>query len=216
MLTYRINLALKRAEAGELAARRNFYVSDMNRAQQAIKDGDLFRASPAFGLSSANQSRHVHSPPATPGRSKGFGNGAISGNNLKAINSPFSATTLTESLLSVCCRMERRRFRPATTKQCDSGTLNQDAQSVVLEHDDGVTGAACSPDGRWLATGTFSKFERCPLRLWDLATRQAITLTTNFWLRSTLVFSPDSQLLAVVDLSSRNSSLEHRHPSGGD
>jgi WD40 repeat protein len=71
----------------------------------------------------------------------------------------------------------------------------------LLPHDDGVTGAACSPDGRWLATGTYSKLNRCPLRLWDLATRQSIpVLTTNFWLRDTIVFSPDSKLLAFVDM----------------
>src|SRR3989454_3108264 len=45
---YRINQArkaeLKRAEAGELLARRNQYASDMNLAHQAVKDGDFSRA----------------------------------------------------------------------------------------------------------------------------------------------------------------------------
>src|SRR5438132_5374246 len=35
---------LKRAEAGELMARRNQYASDMNLAHQAVNEGDLFRA----------------------------------------------------------------------------------------------------------------------------------------------------------------------------
>src|SRR5262249_20034075 len=44
VLTYRINQALKRAEAGELMARRNQYASDMNLAHEAVKDDDMFRA----------------------------------------------------------------------------------------------------------------------------------------------------------------------------
>jgi WD40 repeat protein len=63
-----------------------------------------------------------------------------------------------------------------------------------------VTVAASSPDGRWLATGTQADREEGPLRLWNLATREAVILTPNFWLRpNSIVFSPDSQLLAFVD-----------------
>ena len=67
-------------------------------------------------------------------------------------------------------------------------------------HDYPVTTAACSPDGRWLATSTQTQTENGPLRLWDLNRRVAAVLTTNFWLRpNSTVFSPDSQLLAFVD-----------------
>jgi len=41
---YRINKALRRAEAGELLARQKQYASDMNLAHQAIIGGDFFRA----------------------------------------------------------------------------------------------------------------------------------------------------------------------------
>src|SRR5207244_2041837 len=44
VLTYRINLALKRAEAGELKARQNQYATDMFRAHAALTEGDFFTA----------------------------------------------------------------------------------------------------------------------------------------------------------------------------
>jgi WD40 repeat protein len=51
-----------------------------------------------------------------------------------------------------------------------------------------------------MATGTRTKSNLGPLRLWDLTTRQEVAvLATNFWLRSTIVFSPDSKLLVFLD-----------------
>ncbi len=78
--------------------------------------------------------------------------------------------------------------------------LESRQQIGLLPHEYGVSGAACSPDGRWLATGSARGDVAGPLRLWDLATQQEVTvLTTNFWLRPTIVFSPNSELLAFVD-----------------
>jgi WD40 repeat protein len=73
-------------------------------------------------------------------------------------------------------------------------------QVAVLPHTVNVTGAVCSPDGRWMATSTEER--KNPLLLWDLATQQPTQgLLTNFWLRpNTLAFSPDSKLLAFADV----------------
>src|SRR2546428_9940001 len=37
-----------------------------------------------------------------------------------------------------------------------------------------------------------------PFRLWDLATRHATVLASNFWIRPSIVCAPDSQLLAFA------------------
>src|SRR5207249_11991420 len=56
---------------------------------------------------------------------------------------------------------------------------------------------------RWLADSVKDQTQLGSLRLWDLATREAVELTTNFWFRpNSTVFSPDSQLLAFVDVYS--------------
>ncbi|HEU4391800.1 MAG TPA: WD40 repeat domain-containing protein, partial [Blastocatellia bacterium] len=66
-----------------------------------------------------------------------------------------------------------------------------------LPHSEKVTGAAASPDGRWLATTTGKFDEKQPVLLWNLATRKVAALTTNFSLRSrSIAFSPESQWLA--------------------
>src|SRR5262249_30814778 len=76
-------------------------------------------------------------------------------------------------------------------------------QIGLLAHDLPVTAVASSPDDRWMVTSCDSgTHQNDPLRLWDLAARrEAALLTTNFWIRpKSVLFSPDSQLLAFADM----------------
>ena len=69
----------------------------------------------------------------------------------------------------------------------------------TLPHSAIITGAAASTAGRWLATVTGGGYEGQPVRLGDLATQKiAATLTTEFALDGSIVFSPDSQWLAFA------------------
>src|SRR6185436_2294399 len=78
--------------------------------------------------------------------------------------------------------------------------LESRRQVGLLPHLEGVSGAAASSDGRWLATATSKYAEGQPVLLWDLATQKiAATLTTNFWLRpGSITFSPDNKWLAFA------------------
>src|SRR5262249_44543241 len=75
-------------------------------------------------------------------------------------------------------------------------------QIGVLAHDYPVTAVDCSPDGRWMATSSDSGTFDDPVRLWDLESRRpAALLSTNLWIRpKSVLFSPDSQLLAFADM----------------
>jgi WD40 repeat protein len=218
---YRINQAReaetvqrKRAEAEGLTARRDLYASDMNLAQQALNGGDLFRAlqkldaqRPGFGVPAL-------AAPATkgaggePDRLKAGLQTDLRGWEWRYLwkqcqgeqlfilgthSGGASAVGLLPDGITV--------FSAGWDNTVRLWDLESRRQVGLLPHAGPVTGAACSPDGHWLVTGTYTKNIKNPLRLWDLATRrEAAVLATNFWLRPTLVFSPDSKLLAFADI----------------
>ena len=70
--------------------------------------------------------------------------------------------------------------------------------------DSPVTVAACSPDGRWMVTGTQDQINKGSLRVWNLQNRREHTiLATNLWFApNSTIFSPDSQWIASVDIGS--------------
>ncbi len=61
---------------------------------------------------------------------------------------------------------------------------------AFLAHEDGVTSAACSPDGQTLATGGYD----CRVRLWDVGTWQEKQALPDHR-RGEVAFSPDGRLL---------------------
>ena len=84
----------------------------------------------------------------------------------------------------------------------------------TLPHSAIITGAAASSAGRWLATVTGGGYEGQPVRLGDLATQKiAATLTTEFALDGSIVFSPDSQWLAFATTLK---GIRIRNPPGDD
>jgi WD40 repeat protein len=203
----------ERAEQESLKARRFAYASDMNLAHQAVDDGDLFRA---FQL--LDRHRPTFGVPALAGSPPKRADGET--DRLKAGLQTDLRGWEWRYLWQQCQGDQRfilgyhsngvtavgflpdgkAAFSAGNDKVVRLWDLESRQQIGLLKHEYGVSGAACSPDGRWLATGTESEHVKGPLRLWNLATREATVLTTHFWLRPTLVLSPDSELLAFVDL----------------
>jgi len=221
---YRIDQALNRSEAGELMARRNQYASDMNLAHQAVNAGDLFRAlqlldrhRPSFGVPTSAGSASK-SADRDPDRLKARLQTDLRGWEWRYLWKQCQGDQLfilghhSNGVTAVGVLPDGKTVYSAGI---DGAVRLWDVQSKrqtgLLQHDSPVTGAACSPDGRWLATGTETKIEAGPgvavapesqLRLWNSATwTEVAVLTTNFWLRPTIVFSPDSELLAFADFS---------------
>jgi WD40 repeat protein/serine/threonine protein kinase len=172
---YRINHARK-------TARQNQYASDMFRAHQAINEGDLFSA---LRLLNRNQMdlrgwewRYLWQQ--------------CQGEQLFILGHHSNGVTAVGVLPD-----GKIAYSAGKDKAVRLWNLESKEQIGLLPHDDAVAGAACSPDGRWLATATASD-SKGALRLWDLATRKAVVLTTNIWLRPSIAFSPDSNLLAFA------------------
>jgi serine/threonine protein kinase/WD40 repeat protein len=188
---YRINTALHRAEAGELNARQNQYAADMNDAYQSILGGDLFRAVQLLRRNRPENKSDLRGwewrylwqqAQGEPDTILGFHtNGVTAAGFLPGGKTAFSAG-----------KDNSVRFWDLASKK----------QTGFLPHESRVTGCAASPDGRWMATTSETLADSPgPLRLWDLQSRQSEILTTNFWLRpNSTIFSPDSKLLAFVNL----------------
>jgi WD40 repeat protein/serine/threonine protein kinase len=200
-LTYRINQALKRAEAGELAARHNQYASDMFRAHQELDQGDLFSV---WQLLDRNRPAQIPSPKEIQSQSSVD----LRGWEWRYLWQQCQG----EELFILGYHTNGARtvgFLPDGKTVYSAGKDNavrlwnlESRQPIgLLAHEYPVTGVDCSPDGHWMVTSSDSgATENDPLILWDLATRRkAAVLTTNFWLRpKSVLFSPDSQLLAFV------------------
>ncbi|MHB8522283.1 MAG: WD40 repeat domain-containing serine/threonine protein kinase [Limisphaerales bacterium] len=212
----------QRAAAEALRARQFQYASDMNLAHQAVDDGNLFRALQLLD-------RHRPTGKVASGRWQVASNETESlppDPQLITRHSTLNSQPSTDlrgwewRYLWLQCQGEQRfilgshsngvtavGFLPNGKTAFSAGKdnavrlwdLETKRQVAVLPHAAKVTGAACSPDGRWLATSTEDR--KNPLRLWDLATQQAIQgLLTNASLRpNSLAFSPDSKLLAFLD-----------------
>ena len=202
----RAEAGTRRAEAEALRARRFQYASDMNLAHQAVEDGDLFRALKLLDR---------HRPGSRPGDEaqtpSGKGDQSLTAAATEDLRGwewryLWKQCAGDDSILlgSHSNGVSAVGFLPggktAFTAGSDNAVRLWDMESkrqvAVLPHATNVTGAACSPDGLWLATST-----EHTLLLWDLANQQATpVLLTNAWLRpNTLAFSPDSQMLAFVD-----------------
>jgi len=220
---YRISKARKaelaqlhRAEAGELLAHQNQYASDMYRAHAAVNEGDFFsalrlldrnRPSPGVPASASPV------PDATIMRADRVKTGLeadlrgwewrylwqqCQGDQLFILGYHSNGVSAVGFLPD-----GKTAFSGGKDKAVRLWDVETRQLVGVLPHDYPVTTTACSPDGRWLATSTQTHTEKGPLRLWDLATRKEVAvLATNFWIRpNSTVFSPDSQLLAFVDMS---------------
>jgi WD40 repeat protein len=205
----RAEAGTRRAEAEALRTRRFQYASDMNLAHQAVEDGDLFRA-----LQLLDRHRPGSRPgdeAQTPPEKSDQTLTAAATEDLRGWEWRYLWKQCAggESILlgSHSNGVSAVGFLPGGKTAFSAGSDNavrlwdveSKRQVAVLPHATNVTGAACSPDGRWLATTTEDR--KTPLLLWDLAARKSIGgLPPNHWLRpNTLAFSPDSQLLAFAD-----------------
>src|SRR5438876_3943234 len=162
---YRIKHALKRAEAGELMARRNQYASDMNLAHQAVNEGDLFRAlqrldahRPSFGVP-ASAGSAADSGSVLPDRLKAGLQTDLRGWEWRYLWKQCQGDQLfilghhSNGVTAVGVLPDGKTAYSAgidgTVRLWD---VQSKRQTGLLQHDSPVTGAACSPDGRWLAT----------------------------------------------------------------
>jgi WD40 repeat protein len=199
VMTYRINQALQRAEAGELAARQNQYASDMLRAHQAVNQGDLFSV---WQLLDRNRPTDTSSPSLNSQNSSDLRGWEwrylwqqSQGEELFILGYHTNGASTVGFLPD-----GKTVFSAGNDNAVRLWNLESRQQIGLLAHEYPVTGVDCSPDGHWMVTSSESGMEKDPLILWDLATRrEAAVLTTNFWLRpKSALFSPDSQLLAFV------------------
>ncbi|MHB8524498.1 MAG: WD40 domain-containing protein, partial [Limisphaerales bacterium] len=210
----------QRAETEALRARQFQYASDMNLAHQAVDDGNLFRAlqlldrhRPTGKVASGKwqvASNETDSLPLVPqlitrhsslvtdlrGWEWRYLWQQCQGEQLSILGSHSNGVTAVGFLPG-----GKTAFSAGKDNAVRLWDLESKRQVALLPHATNVTGAACSPDGRWLATSTEDR--KNPLLLWDLATQQATQhLLTNAWLRpNSLAFSPDGKLLAFVDVA---------------
>jgi WD40 repeat protein len=200
VLTYRINQALKRAQAEGLRARQNQYATDMFRAYTALKQGDAFNV---WRLLDRNRPAGTFSPLSRNSQPSSDLRGwewrylwqQCQGEQLFILGYHTNGAS-TVGFLS--------DGKTAYSAGKDAAVRLWDVESRrqigLLAHDYPLSAVACSPDGRWMATISDNGTSNNPLRLWDMETRRPVALlTTNFWLRpKSVLFSPDSQLLAFV------------------
>ena len=192
----RVEISQALAQQESLRASRFQYASDMNLAHQAVEDGNLFRAL---------QLLDRHRPASQPGimlAAKEDLRGwewrylwkQCEGEQLSILGYHSNGVTAVGYLPG-----GKTAFSAGKDKAVRLWDLTSKTQIALLPHTAEVTGAACSPDGRWLATST--EPWPSPLFIWDLVTHQSRQMLTNAWLRSsTLVFSPDSRSLAFAEI----------------
>lgn len=209
---YRINRALKRAEAESLKARRFAYASDMNLAQQAVQADDFYRAlqlldshRPEFVVPASAGSAPDRSPVPSDRLKAGLQTD-LRGWEWRYLwrqcqgEELFILSRYTNYALAVGMLADRKTVFSAGDKSVCLWDLESRRRIGRLLHPEIVIGAAASPDDRWLATASEKEHEGQPVLLWDLATQKiAATLTTNFWLtQGSITFSPDGKWLAFA------------------
>jgi WD40 repeat protein/serine/threonine protein kinase len=194
-----------RAGAEALRARQFQYASDMNLAHQAVDDGNLFRAlqlldrhRPGFGVPALAGSAQMRAG-GGPDRLKAGLQTDLRGWEWRYLWKQCQSEEIL-TLGSHSNGVNTVGFTPDGTTAFSGGNdksvrlwdMKSMKQVGLIPHDAEVTGASCSPDGRWLVTTTDKR-----LVIREFATQSITTVITNQWYRpNTLVFSPDSQLLA--------------------
>jgi eukaryotic-like serine/threonine-protein kinase len=193
---YRINHERQRAEKGELAARQKAYASDMKLAQQALAQNNLGRAQDLLNRHRPNNKSETRNPKSEIQDLRGWEWRYLWGQCQG--EERFILGEHTDSVTALGLLADGKTvFSAGKDKTVRLWDLESRRQVRLLPHAEEVTGAAASPDGRWLATASVKYGEPQPLLLWDLATQRAATLTTRFWLRpGSITFSPDSKWLA--------------------
>jgi WD40 repeat protein/serine/threonine protein kinase len=198
----------QRAEAEALRARQFQYASDMNLAHQAVDDGNLFRAlqllerhRPGFGVPALAGSAESR-PGGEPDRLKAGLQTDLRGWEWRYLWKQCQSEEIltlgshSNGVNTVGFMLDgKTAFSGGNDKAVRLWDMNSMKEVGSIPHDAEVTGASCSPDGRWLVTTTNKR-----LVIRELATQSIATVITNQWYRpNTLVFSPDSQLLAYGD-----------------
>jgi WD40 repeat protein/predicted Ser/Thr protein kinase len=160
----------RRAEAGELAALRTAYVSEINRAQQALRDNNPGRA-----LELLNHYRPTGRS-EIPARSAGG----------RDPNSESGFVPRPPSLAPDLRGWEWRYL----WQQCQS-----EAEAVIGRLQLGVRSLDISSDGRWLFAGA----ERAVPKVWDLTTGEEMPWVWPQATWGWGAFSPDSRWLLLAD-----------------
>ncbi len=203
---FRINQArkaeqvqLRRAEANELISRQYAYDADMNVAQLAVNEGDLFRATQRlqrYRPENKSELRNLKSEIDLRGWEWHYLWNQCQGDQRHILGYHTNGAT------AVGVLSDGRAFSAGRDKCVRLWNLETGQPIDVLKHPEAVIGAAASPDGHWLVTVMENvRAINQPVLLWDLSEqRVAAVLATNFCRPSSLVFSPDSKLLAWVDV----------------
>jgi WD40 repeat protein len=179
------------ALAGEAQERRNarraLYVSDMNLAQQALQDGDLFRLRKLL---------EAHGPGPDGEELRGFEWRYLWHAYYHRLFLP-RVGTLGAQVRSVAFSPDRPLVAigrdDGSVEFCDAAS-RRSLQTVPAAHGSPVDGVAFSRDGRLLATGS----EDGAVKLWNMARQEAVKILRAPPADSLpIAFSPDGALLAA-------------------
>jgi WD40 repeat protein/serine/threonine protein kinase len=192
-----------RAEDEALRAARFQYASDMNLARLAVEDGNFFRA---LQLLNRHRPSTTHASSKIPDlrgwewrqlwklcQSEEIASFRSASDSVAPAVASFGA--LTNSVITVGFAPNGKiAFSGGNDRALHLWDVAAKRQVGLIPHERSVTGAAFSPDGRWLATTTD---EELIIREWP---SQAIkSIVPGSWYRvNTLEFSPDSKLLAFA------------------
>lgn len=224
---YRISRSRNEAVSNELKARRAQYASDMNLAQQAMRDGDFFRAL---------QLLERHRPSR---KMVGDGLGLNRGAKFERSGDqpiPYPSNSLpTDHISSTTdlrgwewyyiwqqCQGEEKfvlgthtngvntvGFLPDGKTAYSAGwdgkvklwNLESRKETARIVQDNGIVVATVSPDGEHMVTATSTSAieDGFPVQVWNLKNQTRIsTLVSNHWPRPSMAYSPDGRYLAIA------------------